>query len=81
VLVLHRREPLPQHPHLADEREGLAAPTPAGGGRRSGAWWRWRRAWTLRARVDNLADRRYETLIGFPRAATLGLDRPRWDRR
>jgi hypothetical protein len=31
----------------------------------------------LRARVDNLADRRYKTLIGFPRAATLGLDRPR----
>jgi outer membrane cobalamin receptor len=35
----------------------------------------------LRARVDNLADRRYETLIGFPgprRSVWIGLA---WDRR
>jgi vitamin B12 transporter len=30
------------------------------------AWCRWRKGWTLRTRLDNLADRRYETLIGFP---------------
>ena len=28
--------------------------------------WRWRPRWTLRARVDNLGDRAYATLIGFP---------------
>jgi outer membrane receptor protein involved in Fe transport len=28
--------------------------------------WRWRPRWTLRARVDNLGDRAYETFIGFP---------------
>ncbi|HEX9203529.1 MAG TPA: TonB-dependent receptor, partial [Vicinamibacteria bacterium] len=28
--------------------------------------WRWRPRWTLRARVDNLGGRAYETLIGFP---------------
>ncbi len=44
------------------------------------AWWRWRKGWTLRTRLDNLADRRYETLIGFPgpgRSFWLGLT---WDR-
>ncbi len=33
-------------------------------------------SWQLRARLDNLADRRYETLIGFPsrgRSLRLGL--------
>jgi vitamin B12 transporter len=42
--------------------------------------WRLSGGWTLRARVDNLADLRYETLIGFPgagRAFWVGLG---WDR-
>ncbi|HEY3571987.1 MAG TPA: TonB-dependent receptor [Thermoanaerobaculia bacterium] len=40
------------------------------------AAWRLASDWQLRARVDNLADRRYETLIGFPgpcRTLRLGL--------
>jgi vitamin B12 transporter len=40
------------------------------------AAWRVASDWQLRARVDNLADRRYETLIGFPgpgRTLRLGL--------
>ena len=44
------------------------------------AWWRWRKGWTLRSRLDNVADRRYETLIGFPgpgRSVWMGLA---WDR-
>jgi len=76
VLVLHRREPLPQHPHFAHEHEGPAAPTPVGGGRRSGAWWRWRRAWTLQARVDNLADHATRPSSASPgprRSAWIGL--------
>ena len=42
------------------------------------AGWRLAPAWQLRARVDNLTDRRYETLIGFPgpgRSLRIGL---RW---
>jgi iron complex outermembrane receptor protein/vitamin B12 transporter len=38
--------------------------------------WRLSRSWRLRGRIDNLADRRYETLIGFPgpgRSFRLGL--------
>lgn len=47
----------------------------------SSAWWQVRPQWTLRARVDNLLDRDYETYVGFPgarRAFWLGLD---WQRR
>ena len=42
--------------------------------------WRFRDRWTLRARLDNLADRSYETRIGFPgpgRSFWVGLG---WDR-
>ena len=42
--------------------------------------WRVHDGWTLRARLDNLADRSYETLIGFPgpgRSFWLGVG---WDR-
>ena len=42
--------------------------------------WRFRDGFTLRARLDNLADRSYETLIGFPgpgRSFWLGVG---WDR-
>jgi vitamin B12 transporter len=42
--------------------------------------WRFHRGWSVRARIDNLTDRSYETLIGFPgpgRAAWVGLG---WDR-
>jgi outer membrane cobalamin receptor len=42
--------------------------------------WRFLRGWSVRARIDNLTDRSYETLIGFPgpgRAAWMGLG---WDR-
>jgi outer membrane receptor protein involved in Fe transport len=44
------------------------------------ASWRVRKRWTLRARLDNLADRSYETLIGFPgpgRSFWVGVG---WDR-
>lgn len=40
--------------------------------------WQMTRAWELRGRIDNLADRDYETLIGFPgpgRSLRLGLRR------
>jgi vitamin B12 transporter len=43
--------------------------------------WRVRKAWSLRARLDNLTDHRYDTLIGFPapgRSVWVGLG---WDRR
>lgn len=43
-----------------------------------GAGWRFSNPWELRLRVDNLLDKQYETLIGFPgpgRALRLGL---RW---
>ena len=43
--------------------------------------WRFHRGWSVRARIDNLADRSYETLVGFPgpeRAVWVGLG---WDRR
>jgi outer membrane cobalamin receptor len=42
----------------------------------AGAWWRFGRRWTLRARLDNATNRAYETLIGFPgprRSFWLGL--------
>jgi vitamin B12 transporter len=42
--------------------------------------WRFHRDWSVRARIDNLADRSHETLIGFPgpgRAVWVGLG---WDR-
>jgi vitamin B12 transporter len=42
--------------------------------------WRFHRDWSLRSRIDNLADRGYETLIGFPgpgRAVWVGLG---WER-
>ena len=42
--------------------------------------WRVRDRWTLRARLDNLTDRSYETLIGFPgpgRSFWVGVG---WDR-
>ena len=42
--------------------------------------WRFHRGWSVRGRVDNLSDRRYETLIGFPGATRgywFGLG---WDR-
>jgi vitamin B12 transporter len=42
--------------------------------------WRFQRGWSVRARLDNLTDRSYETLIGFPgpgRSFWVGLG---WDR-
>jgi len=42
--------------------------------------WRFHRDWSVRTRIDNLADRTYETLIGFPgpgRAVWVGLG---WER-
>ena len=38
--------------------------------------WRFHRGWSVRARLDNLAGRRYETLIGIPGPGTLGVGRP-----
>jgi len=43
--------------------------------------WRFHHGWSVRARIDNLANRTYETLVGFPgpeRAVWAGLG---WDRR
>ena len=42
--------------------------------------WRFHRDWSVRTRIDNLADRSHETLIGFPgpgRAVWVGLG---WER-
>jgi outer membrane receptor protein involved in Fe transport len=44
-------------------------------------WWRLARGFSVRARLDNLTDRAYETYIGFPgprRSFWTGLG---WDRR
>jgi outer membrane cobalamin receptor len=33
-----------------------------------GGWWQIGSDWTVRARVENLTNRRYETFVGFPGA-------------